>query len=496
MNVNKKHFQVANQTSMTADNTIVIIGPAEDGPSGIPITIDPNLNPVDVLGYSPLADAYTAVRDAGAKQIVLYRINGSYASATLRYISEEKSFDIIKLTSVSANDKYNNIIVTVYPDYIYIDEREIGGSTRYYFFEEYSTVYDLTYAINRDAYYGLISFTAEALEDELPLNQIVTGETVVYFTGGETEEQFLTRRTEGNDYSYLAELMKGRLEEALFGYDKDNQLDRIPNSTLGILQFAVALVAGAYHDEDPEITRMLGAFCMNKTKHSEAGCIGVIGTSPLFGTEVKERVTELVSIAQANEDTEEMHYVQVVVGDAYYSSMMENIPTSYGYAGTQSAYFYHMMMTNKQILGFGHLNYQISKEDIDLLSRNGYTCIVPSIRRGFVPYLASTFIKNKKSPMSKPHCVRITQYVSRKLSEQYHYLIGSASNSITQREMIDVAEELLEEMVDKNIIRYYTVKCDFTPPNREAKVDISITPFSEITAVNTSTIVALPREVF
>lgn len=496
MNVNKKHFQIANQASMTADNTIVIIGPAEDGPSGIPMVIDPNLNPVDVLGYSPLADAYTAVRDTGAKQIVLYRINGSYASATVRHISEENNFDIMKLTSVSANDKYNNIIVTVYPDYIYIDEREIGGSTRSYFFEEYPTVYDLTYAINRDAHYGLISFTAEALEAEFPLRQTVTGETIVYFTGGETEEQFLAQRTEDNDYSYLAELMKDRLKEVLFGYDEDDQLERMPNSTLGILQFAVALVAGVYHDEDPEITRMLGAFCMNKTKHSEAGCIGVIGTKPLFNTEVEERVVELVSIAQASEDTEEMNYVQVVVGDAYYSPVMENIPTSYGYAGTQSAYFYHMMMTNKQILGFGHLNYQISKEHIDLLSSNGYTCIVPSIRRGFVPYLASTFTKNKKSPMSKPHCVRITQYVSRKLSEQYDYLIGAASDFITQREIVDVAEELLEEMVDKNIIRYYTVKCDFTPRDREAKINISIMPFSEITAVSTSTTVALPREVF
>lgn len=492
MNVNKKHFKVANQATMTADNTIVILGPAEDGPSRMPIVINSDLDPIDVFGRSPLADAYTAVRSTGAKQIVAYRINGSHANATIRHVHSTGGLDIIRLISTSANNQYNKILVKVYPDYIYIDEREIGGSTRSYFFETYPTAHDVAYAINRDAFYGLISFTAETLEDDFLMSEVVTGETIVYFSGGESEEEFLLERSEDNDPSYLVRNMKARLIEDLFGPDPDDQANYSPNSSLGLLPFSVILVAGVYHDDDPEITKMLNSFSMSKTRLMDSGCLGVIGTKPVFNTEnIADKVNALISLSTA----EDMPYVQVVVGDAYYNSRMNRVSTAYGYAGVQSFHPYYTIMTNKEITGFGRLNYQISKEDIDLLSSNGYTCIVPSIRRGFVPYLASTHMKDKKSPMSKPHCIRISQYVSRRLSEEYDYLIGSVSDFTTRKEIVATAEEILQKMVESDIIRSFTVRCEFSPGNREATIDVSLTPYSEITVVNTSTTVAFPREV-
>lgn len=74
-------------------------------------------------------------------------------------------------------------------------------------------------------------------------------------------------------------------------------------------------------------------------------------------------------------------------------------------------------------------------------------------------------------------------------------LVGSVSNYYTEKEIIKTAENILQEMVNEGAIQSFAVTCDFTPGDKEVTINTSVVPYSEITAVNTSTTIAFPREV-
>lgn len=495
MNVNRHCFEIVNQADWySSENTVVIIGAALDGPAGVPILVNDKYDPIDLFGKSPLSDAYTAVRRATTSKIITYRMNGIHSTATITSGTQ----DVIKFTSISAGVKYNDIAITVNPDYIYIDETAVGGSTRSYFFDQYPTAYDLAYGINRDSFYGLVSFRAESLVTNFTMMNVVSTQTFINFDEGSDEEEFFIDRTIENPSDYYSATMKQRLIETLFGSDPDDQAEFVPNGSLSILNYGVIVLADMFHDESQDYADLLGNFCLNKSKMTDSGCIGVIGTSPLYDTSdtsILAKVDNLNSIASIAEVAEQDKYVQIVVGDSFYSNDMPLIPNAYSYAGAQSFYPYSIMMTNKKISGFGYLNWQISKEDIALLLANGYICIVPSIRRGFVPYQSSTYYKDKTSPMSKPHCVRISLYAAKSLMFGFDGLVGSVSNYYTEKEIIKTAENILQEMVNEGAIQSFAVTCDFTPGDKEVTINTSVVPYSEITAVNTSTTIAFPREV-
>lgn len=495
MNVNKNYFTIINDSNLEySENTVLIIGAALDGPAGVPIEVNDKYEPTDIFGKSPLSDAYTAVKGAGATRIITYRMNGIHSALTIKSGAQ----DIIKFTAVSAGAKYNDILISVFPDYIYIDETAVGGSIRSYWFDQYPTAYSLAYAINRDAFYGLLSFEAKPLVPEFQMMNIVSIRTDINFDKGSDEEQFFIDRTEENPADYYVGVMKERLIETLFGTDSNDQGEFVPNGALAVLNYGIVVLADMFHDESTDYVNILGNFCLNKSKTMDSGCIGVIGTSPLYDTSdtfVSTKIANLNSLATATEDVEQNKYVQIVVGDSYYSEDMPLIPTAYSYAGAESMYPYYIMMTNKKIKGFGYLNWQIGKEDIALLSSNGYICIVPSIRRGFVPYQAITYCKDKTSPMSKPHCIRVSQRASKLLMTAYDDLIGAASNYYTRKGIIKTGESVLQEMVMDGAIQSFALTCDFIPGNKEVTINTSVMPYSEIISVSTTTTVAFPREV-
>jgi hypothetical protein len=509
----KTQYQVVNQVTVLPEKAVVLVGAALDGPTNIPFLLNDNEEPHKVLGQSPLADAIVAARAVGVNDIIAYRINGVHATATLM---DNTGRAVVEFRSVSASDKYNAIQLMVYPTHLYIINTD--GVSRSYFFDKYKTVNELAYAINRDAFYGLVEFTAHALDGYFPLVNIVSGLTELLFKGGATEEHLINTRDPlgetTTDSSFVTSLLKERIKVALFGEDPLDIADRSPNSELGSLHFGTITLCDIYHDDDAELTEMLGSFCMNKTAETGFGSIGVIGTKPIFPevlsidelgenieTEdmeeaIRLRVLELIALAESLEDKEAYKYVQVIVGHTKYGqSTRSSVPVSYGYAAAQALNDIHISMSNKSINGFGKLNFEISKEDIALLTANGYTCIVPSIRRGFVPFYATSFSKDKESLMSKPHNLRISQYVSRMLTEEVDYLIGSTYNALSIQETMEIAKGLLDGMVADKVIRSYGLRHELLESNTVLNIYASLTPFSEVRTVNSMAVISFPRGV-
>jgi hypothetical protein len=152
-------------------------------------------------------------------------------------------------------------------------------------------------------------------------------------------------------------------------------------------------------------------------------------------------------------------------------------------------------MSNKSIKGFGKLNFEISKEDVALLTANGYICIVPSIRRGFVPYYASSYSKDKESAMTKPHNLRTSQYVSRRLVEEVDLLIGSNYSILSIKETREKARELLDSLVASKVIRSYELQFELLERNTVLNINASLTPFSEIKSIGCVATISFPQGV-
>ena len=507
MTTNLSHFTLVNQVNVEPEYTVVLVGTAIDGPSNTPFTLNIDMDPYVALGDSPLADAYNAARQVGMESIVAYRLNGTHAEAVLK---DKNGKAVIKFRSVSASDIYNNIQMIVFPDHLFITSTQ--GESRSYFFDKYPKVTDLVYGINRDSYYGLLEFNAIELDEYYSLSNMVDAVTEVMFEGGSTEESLINHRDpssdETTDPTVIVPLLKQRLESALFGDDPEDIEKRLPNNHLGILNYGVITLCDMYHDDDPELTELLGSFCLNKTKETDFGCIAVIGTKPIypevvdegetidFNETVRTRVLELVSLSESIEETEAYKYIQVVVGDSIYpESNGRYVSLAHAYAATQAQMPYYTMMTNKAIRGFGKLNYDISKEDIALLSSNGYTCIVPSIRRGFVPYYATSFSKDKDSTLQRPHNVRISQYVSRMLVDELDSLVGSNLVKLSIEDAIERAEEILVSLVTSKVVKDYDLDYELLDYNTVLNLSVSLTPFSEIKAVTSVATISFPQGV-
>lgn len=492
----KRHFEIVQQVNVAPENTLVLVGAALDGPSFVPFTLFEDSDPYHVLGDCALADAYLTAKRSGCDNIILFRINGSHAEAIIRKI-EGTPQDVLRLRSVSASDDSNNVHVVVYPDHLFV--RSTDGSQRTYFFDKYPTAWELAYAINLDAEYGLIEFTAEALDSQFPTNQITSTPIDVPLVGGSSDSNYVPDRSGSADMEWVVGLLKDKLKVALFGEDVQDQNDRMPSGYLETLRFGVIALVDMFHDDDPEFVDLLGSFCMNKTKVSGYGCLGVIGTKPLFedgntplNDLVHSRVQDWIANGPPSPTPEHLNYVQVVIGDTdLYESNGRPVSASYAYAAAQASYPYHIMMTNKSI-GIENLRYTIQKEDIETLNSNGYICIVPSVRRGFVPYRATSFSSESASVLSKPHHIRISQFISHSISEGLDNLIGGNVRFLKISDLNDWAKEMLDGFVNEGVIRDYTFRFELNS-DVELEFYFTFTPYSEIQSVYTSTKIQVPQ---
>lgn len=476
------------------DNTLVIVGSALNGPSRIPFQLSTTKTAGEVLGDCPLTDAYNTAVASGAPSIILYRINGEHAELTIKCVTELGSKDVLLLRTVSAADEYNSISATTFKTHIFFPATSYR-SERSYFFEDYQTIQELVYEINKDAHFGVIEFTAEILDPLFDLAEFsgAMDNTMSQFNGGATDENFILNRSIENNplIPVVTQRTKSELKRALFGEDPQDQISHIPNSMLGVLDFGIIVLADMLYEDDQELAKLLGSFCMNKQTETGNGCLGVIGTTPLLTQSEKDKAQNLISLRPV-ENEEWQKYVQIVTGDSYTFGTAKLLPSAYAYAGSQANYPYYIMMSNKSLEGIRKLEYEFSKEDVDSLSSNGYTCIVASIRKGFVPYVAVSHSKDFTSLLSKPHCVRITNYVSRMLTNSLDSYIGTRNNPITRQEVMDRVHEILGGLVNNKVIMEYRANGRFLNRNTNIDLQVDIRPFSEVRSVSSIVTLSVP----
>jgi hypothetical protein len=150
--------------------------------------------------------------------------------------------------------------------------------SRSYLFSKFNNVNELVYAINRDAFYGLLEFTAIPLDGYYPATGLGVDEKHIIFKGGSSEGHIVGNRNplsdSHTDSLAILPMLKERVEKALFGEDPDDISEARPNSDLGVLNFGTITLCDMYHDDIEEydennnpiyanFTDMLGSFCLS-----------------------------------------------------------------------------------------------------------------------------------------------------------------------------------------------------------------------------------------
>lgn len=499
MATTKAYFKVLEKVSSSPDQTLVLVGTALDGPSHKPFSVSTLKRVEDIIGDSPLSKAYAAAALTGLENIVLYRINGSHSKGSLIYDGTQT---VMEFESVGAGTDYNNITIDVGPDKVVATC--IDGTERIYFFSNYPSVGTLADAMNLDASFGLLEFTVIANDRGFLLAQFDENHPyTVIFTGGSTENDLILNRT--GDIRTQINTLQDRLTEALFGGDPDDQLVGEPNSTLGLMEYGVLCLVDMFHDDPANFTELLAMFCQNKSRQVGSGCLGVLGTAPIFGNITDQVLTNKASALKANApnagstatvevdniyQAKAISYVQIVVGDTTVSSILgETVaPTSlaYAYAATQAFLPYNSTLTNKTLAGVNNINYEFGKKDVEDLCSNGYISIVSSIRKGFVPYNAVTAIGNGTSMMKSPSVVRITQMVTKQVTNYLDDYVGSSSSAISRNALATGINLVIQDFVERKIVKDFRVALEYLVPTSEAQVHISIVPFASIGTVSST----------
>lgn len=498
MATTKAYFKTLEQVANSPDNTLVLVGTALDGPSRKPFSVSTVKRVEDIIGESPLARAYISAARTGLQNIILYRINGSHAKATLPF----EDVPIMEFESVGAGIDYNNITIDVGPDKVVITC--VDGTEKIYFFNNYPSAGVLADTINLDASFGLLEFNAIANDPTFDMTRFDDDHLyTVLFTGGDTESDLILNRT--TDVTSKIATLETKLKEALFGGDPDDQEAGEPNSLLGLMDYGVICLVDMFHDDPAKFSKLLATFCQNKSKQGGAGCIGVIGTAPIFGTITDQVITNKVQLLNSKapnkgvsvdvpvEDTylaKPISYIQIVTGDTTISSILGEtvspVSLAYAYAATQAFLPYNTIMSNKSLAGISNLNYEFSKKDVEDLLANGYISIVSSIRKGFVPYNAITAIGNGISMMKAPSVVRITQVVTKRVTDYLDDYVGSTSSAVSRNALAKGIEQVVQEFKQNGIVKDFKVALDYIIPTSEAQVHISLAPYTSVGTVSST----------
>lgn len=517
MSVKKNFFTIVNQAESVTDQTLVILGTALDGPARVPFQITSPEDYFSLLGRAPLTNAYNQARLSGATDIILYRLNGTHATGLATYdevdpvTSDVTEIDVLRFTSVSASDIYNDIMISFSGTEASVYSSD--GSLRVYKYIEYKDAYSFAAALNRDAEYGLIEFKAEALVPEFKMSRF--GETLftVLFSGGSSEADLITDRL-NNDITAVPELIS-RVKQALFGDIVTDQEVYEPSGELGYINFQVITVADLYHEDDPELAKIIGNFCLNKATGHTLGCLGVIGVRPIYDiteAKVKAKAAELLTLAPSKlkspglpgedysesvliEQIDYTSHVQIVTGQTQLTSIFSGdtpqpVSLAYIYAATQAINPYYVSMTNKTLTGISRPSYEFKKKDLEDLSANGYISIVSSIRRGYVPYYSTTAVGTKnESRFCNPHHIRIVHYITKLMIDSLDDFIGLNNNPLSRGAIATKARGVMESLLAEGSIRDYDLEFE-SPSRTDIRVKVYFTPFSEVKAI--STIISLP----
>lgn len=435
---------------------IALVGYAADGPVGRPFTLVEGVDPEQVLGTCELAEAFRLALASGLayESIVLVRLNGEHGSESLLH-SDGRA--LLRLASIGANDRDNGIVAMVMNGVLTIRREEGEGVVwaRTYRLEDHGSVDALCVAIERERLLGFHEVQATVIENlQLGASDWMEGERAFYTA---MSEEFLSDPFIVSD-EYAAEQFVERAGRYLI--DEEGLLEG------GQLEVEAIQFVGIRPDHDLRCLEIAGRIA---EQLSEGGIVTVAGFDASMlpskvvlvdedgimedGSPTDDLLTEEGEAALRYDEArsrmsllsgasiEASGDVFVFYGRAQAEGFQVGVGTS------ALARFVQLMedqeLRNKPLDVPYAFPYELGKEELAWLEGSGYTCIVPSVRRGPVVHRLCRLHTYKEDMREDVTTRRLLSFMALDLEENLSEWIGSLGGQQEEEISRRVEERLI-----------------------------------------------------
>lgn len=466
---------------------LVLAGFSLNGPVGTPFIIKDEVSPIDVLGDCRLSDNVRMARQYGITPLVL-RLNGSHGECTVNH--DQLGIPVLQFKTVEATDESNNIDIHLFPTYMIVEG--INNSFMYYF-ADYKNLDDLAVAIKRDLYFGQGEVDVEVI-NQAPFEGLCISERYVGFEGADDGFNYVSN----HDSSDSAEKIQMQLDLLRDSFIDEDETGLIFTGELSSFQVDTLLFTDIAYEKAPvDLIHILGGFAKSKTEEQAVFCSVVLGSDYFsearFSEEGQDTYAEPIQSLLAIPSTiageaSYLEHVEVVVGmqDSINPGqiVMPCAPT-YAFMRYTLPNFY-ISATNNQLL---HINTLFSKElkqnEVANLSSSGYICIVPSIKKGFVPF-SSKSLYPQNTLHSKPHYLRSIHYDVNRMADFFNRFIGEPFNNGLLQSVLSQVTSFRDQLLEDHPI-YQDVSIEVLSFSQvELVLSVSFQLYGEIEIVRTS----------
>lgn len=465
----------------------VIAGFSLNGPVGIPFTIREGVDPTNILGESRLTDNYKIAKQYGITPLIL-RLNGSHGECEL--VHDTLKTPVLRFKTAEATDECNNIQLHVFPDYLLIEGNNNSFS---YLFADYQYLDDLVAAIKRDLYFGKGEVDVEVI-NQAPLAGLCTAEKFIQFDGADDGYNYVSQHDD-SDTPEKMQLQLDLLKSSLI--DEDGS-DIYFTGELSSFQIDTLLFTDIPYEKAPdELTSILGQFAEKKTEEQSMFCSVVLGSDFFAGDRLSDegedtyvsQVQALLGIAAARTDESDYKkHVEVVIGTQESVNLRDiTMPCAASYACMRySLTDFYNSATNKAISSISALySRELKQNEVAQLSSSGYICIVPSIKKGFIPY-SSKNLYPQNTLHAKPHYLRSVHYDVGRITGFFNPYIGEPlSFTVLQNVMTDI-QNFVNDLLDKHQL-YKNITLELLDYREESfSMAISFELYGEIESISSS----------
>ncbi|WP_377262795.1 hypothetical protein [Priestia sp. YIM B13551] len=466
---------------------LVLAGFSLSGPVGTPFILRGDTDPIEVLGISRLAENVELARQYGITPLVL-RLNGSHGECVVNH--DELNLPALQFKTLDATDDCNNIDIHLLPTHLIV--KGLTGDITYYF-ADYKGIDALATAIKRDLYFGKGEVDVEVL-NQVPLTNLCLAERYVGFQGADDGFNLVSNHNETDSDDKLQAQIQ-LLRDSFI--DTEGEGVYFTGELSGFQIDTLVFTDIPYEKAPADLAYILGGFATAKTEEQSIFC-SVVLCSDLFAetryTDEGEdtysaQIQSLLNIAPNSiEETSFLEHVEVVVGvqDAIYAKQI-TMPCAANYAFMRYALpDFYTSATNKALLSMNTLqSRELKQNEVANLSSSGYICIVPSIRKGFVPFLSKNFYP-QNAFHAKPHYLRSVHYDVGRMAGFFNQYIGEPFNYTLFQSILTQVNSFKDQLLEGHpLYQNITIEVlDYT--DTQFTLSIAFQLYGEVEVVRTS----------
>lgn len=482
--------------------SVFLLGQSNDGPVNEPIPVNNLKDARAIFGEGNLLDAYEQVKDIPDIRVHLMRITGEYARLALLGETAGAVQSVLNFRSAAAGARYNGIEIyigsverdgTEHPALI-VESTGFEAEARSYILADYQDLTDLARQVNRDAYLkrGLVSVTVANPDFALDALHLLNSDKN-RMTGG-ADGDAVTR-----DDLYLAlddsyGILEGRPIDVLCPYpvrlDDIHPATRYGDAVYGEVRYGSGDYLALHEDGAPEYPltfhEQLIAFCEAQERFGFM-THGVIGLreNPA-GDAMSPHLVARLAGASAFSDRygltdyrngnyiDRGHRISVFAQDIRYGGRVANGAAMY--AGMVGGTEPHETTTNRVLPAGIELAFELSPEELRMLSAIGVVAARSSVRKGIVITNGVT----AGLPTSPLHLIgntRMIQYTLTALNRALDDMLGEPYvPNVTLREIERRCKETLVALFEQQVLRDYQFVVQLDSRVMRASVELSLQP--------------------